>query len=119
MSRLFFSLVIGGIGIANTLDAAIHSYPWIALLFAALTAIVLIPAWLDLRKLSQVEPELKAAEHEAAMLKDTTFTLAADNLNYVRTLIEVRDLLTGSDVINARRVVINALKEQPVEAKGN
>ncbi|KRR21678.1 hypothetical protein [Bradyrhizobium retamae] len=97
MFRLFASLVIGGIGISTVLDSLVRGHFWIAVLFTALTAIVLIPGWGDLRKLFKAELGLAAADDQAMHAMKLAAEHARDAASYATALVSIRDTLSEGD----------------------
>lgn len=111
MLRLFASTVIGGVGIANTLDAAIGGYPWIAVLFAGLSAFVLIPAWLELRIIFAAKADLAEADKDITHLMKLSAEHARDAASYAAALMSIRDTLAEGKDEAAWQIANDALAE--------
>ncbi|WP_315764456.1 hypothetical protein [Bradyrhizobium sp. SZCCHNR2009] len=91
--RLFLATVSGGIGVITSLNAFTDGYVWIAVMFAALSSIVLTASWFDFAALGRLSQQLADVTAEA----DESFAIAgsrsADAVFYLKALVDAREAL--------------------------
>jgi hypothetical protein len=111
MTRLFVSLVFVGLALDSTYDTAVRGAWPLAVMFAAMTLFIGIPAWRDLRRLTRLEADLRDAQALTSFVTDLGVARTSEAAVMLNALLVIRDLTNIGQFESVTEAVHDALAE--------